>query len=84
MAACYDLEGNRRWIRVDHAPPSSTGSLLAAVDRRQVRGLHVRSAGLRRPDRRVAWKSPLVEADGLNPQGFFHGSLVAATIGGRP
>ena len=32
----------------------------------------------------LKWKTSLVEADGLNPQGFFHGSPVAATIGPSP
>jgi outer membrane protein assembly factor BamB len=31
---------------------------------------------------KLAWQAPLVEQDGLNPAGFFHGSPVAATVGG--
>jgi len=84
LAACYDLDGNRRWIRVDNRPAVehgfSSSPLLAdgklVVFMRDLMAFDARTGAL-------AWQTPIVSHDGLNPQGFFHGSPVAATIGGE-
>jgi outer membrane protein assembly factor BamB len=85
VAACYDLEGNRRWIRVDRRTAvehgfSSSPLLIDGkfvVFMRDLMAFDAKTGAL-------AWNTPLVEPDGENPQGFFHGSLVAAAIRGTP
>jgi len=85
VSACYDLEGKRRWIRVDRRPAVEHGfsSSPLLIDGKFVvfaRDLMAFDAATGKP----AWQAPLVEHFGLNPAGFFHSSLVAATIGGVP
>jgi hypothetical protein len=85
ITACYDLDGNRRWIRVDRRAPVEHGfsSSPLLIDGKLVvfmRDLMAFDA----QTGKLAWQIPLVEADGLNPQGFFHGSPVAARIGPVP
>ena len=85
ITACYDLDGNRRWIRVDRRPPVEHGfsSSPLLIDGKFVvfmRDLLAFDAGTGK----LAWQVPLVSHEGLNPEGFFHGSLAAATIGGTP
>ena len=84
LAACYDLEGNRRWIRVDNLPAVEHGfsSSPLLVDGKLVvfmRDLMAFDAATGA----LAWQTRIVSHEGLNPQGFFHGSPVAATIGGE-
>ena len=83
ITACYDLDGNRRWIRVDGRPPVEHGfsSSPLLIDGKFVvfmRDLLAFDAATGE----LAWQVPLVSHNGLNPAGFFHGSLVAATVGG--
>jgi outer membrane protein assembly factor BamB len=85
VTACYDLDGNRRWIRVDRRAAVEHGfsSSPLLIDGKFVvfmRDLMAFDA----KTGQLAWKTPLVEQDGLNPQGFFHGSLAAATVGEVP
>lgn len=83
VSACYDLEGRRRWLRVDRRPAvehgfSSSPLLVAGkfvVFQRDLLAFDAATGQL-------AWELPLVSHEGLNPGGFFHGSLVAAAIGG--
>ena len=68
VAACFDLEGNRRWIRMDHRAMvehgfSSSPLLIDGkfvVFMRDLMAFDAKSGAL-------LWKTPLVEADGLNP-----------------
>jgi outer membrane protein assembly factor BamB len=83
VSVCYDLEGHRRWIRVDVRPAVEHGftSSPLLVDGKFVvfmRDLMAFDAATGK----LAWLDPLVSHEGLNPGGFCHGSLVAATIGG--
>jgi outer membrane protein assembly factor BamB len=85
VTACYDLDGNRRWIRVDRRPAVEHGfsSSPLLIDGKFVvfmRDLMAFDAATGK----LAWQAPLVRQEGLNPEGFFHGSPVAATIGGTP
>jgi outer membrane protein assembly factor BamB len=85
VTACYDLDGRRRWIRVDRLPAVEHGfsSSPLLVDGKLVvfmRDLLAFDAA----SGRLAWRIPLVVHEGFNPAGFFHGSPVAATIGGTP
>jgi hypothetical protein len=83
VTACYDLDGNRRWIRLDRRPAVehgfSSSPLLVdgklVVFMRDLMAFDARTGEL-------AWLVPLVGREGLNPAGFFHGSPVAVTIGG--
>jgi outer membrane protein assembly factor BamB len=82
VSACYDLEGSRQWIRVDRRPAVEHGfsSSPLLVDGRFVVFMRDLWAFDSRTGE-LAWQTPLISHKGLNPQGFFHGSLVAATIG---
>jgi len=85
VTACYDLDGNRRWIRVDRLPAVEHGfsSSPLLVDGKFVvfmRDLLAFDAATGK----LAWQIPLVGHEGYNPAGFFHGSPVAATIGKTP
>lgn len=85
VAACFDPDGNRRWIRVDRQPLVEHGFSASPllVDGKLVtcmRDLTAFDAGTGA----VAWNTPLMDRQGLNPGGFFHGSPVAAAVGGTP
>ncbi|MGA2030704.1 MAG: PQQ-binding-like beta-propeller repeat protein [Thermoguttaceae bacterium] len=85
VTACYDLDGNRRWIRMDRRTAVEHGfsSSPLLIDGKFVvfmRDLMAFEATTGKP----AWQIPLVSREGLNPEGFFHGSPVAAAIGGVP
>ncbi len=79
VTACYDLEGNRRWIRVDHRAAVEHGfsSSPLLIDGKFVvfmRDLMAFDA----KTGKLAWKAPLVEADGTEP-----GGLLPWLAGGR-
>jgi len=83
VTACYDLDGNRKWIRIDRLPAVEHGfsSSPLLVDGKVVvfmRDLLAFEAATGK----LAWQIPLVDHKGFNPGGYFHGSLVAATVGG--
>ena len=85
VSACYDLDGNRQWIRVDRRPAVEHGfsSSPLLVDGKLV----VFMRDLMAFDARTgatAWVTPLVSHKGLNPGGFFHGAPVATRIGDTP
>lgn len=85
VSACYDLDGNRKWIRFDgyrnfeHGFTSSPllvdGKLILYV--RDIVAIDAKSGA-------VAWTVPYTATDPKQeyPNPRFHGSLVAATIGG--
>ena len=83
VSVCYDLDGNRRWIRVDNRAAVehgfSSSPLLVdgkfVVFMRDLMAFDAKTGEL-------AWETPIVAPSGLNPQGFFHGSPVAARVGG--
>jgi outer membrane protein assembly factor BamB len=82
VTACYDLDGARRWIRVDQRPAVEHGfsSSPLLVDGKLV--VFMRDLIAFDCDTgKLAWQIPVVSHEGLNPGGFFHGSLVAASIG---
>jgi len=83
VTACYDLEGNRRWIRVDIRPAVEHGfsSSPLLVDGKVVVFMRDLMAFDARTGER-AWLTRIVSHEGLNPQGFFHGTPFATSIGG--
>lgn len=85
VTACYDLDGNRKWIRVDNLPAVEHGfsSSPLLVDGKVVvfmRDLLAFEAA----SGRLAWRVPLVSHEGANPEGYFHGSPVRVSAGGAP
>ncbi|MCX5671432.1 MAG: PQQ-binding-like beta-propeller repeat protein, partial [Planctomycetota bacterium] len=85
VTACYDLDGNRRWIRVDRLPAVEHGfsSSPLLVDGKLVafmRDLLAFDAATGR----LAWQIPVADRSGLNPGNFFHASPIAVAIGGTP
>ena len=85
VTACYDLDGNRRWIRLDRLAAVEHGfsSSPLLVDGKLVvfmRDLLAFDAATGR----LAWQIPVADREGLNPGGFFHGSPIAVNIGGVP
>lgn len=85
LTACYDLEGNRRWIRADRrlAVEHGFSSSPLLIDGKFVvfmRDLMAFEAATGK----LAWQIPVSEHEGLNPGGFFHGSLAGAKIGSTP
>ena len=82
VSACFTLDGERRWIRVDQRPAvehgfSSSPTLVGGKFVVFMRDLLAFDCG----DGKPAWQTPIVAAEGLNPGNFIHGSLIAATIG---
>jgi outer membrane protein assembly factor BamB len=84
-SACYDFEGNRKWIRIDNIPNFehgvSTSPVLVdgklIVFLRDVIAIDAKTGN-------VAWQNPLVSRQGANPEGYFHGTPASFTIGGVP
>jgi outer membrane protein assembly factor BamB len=83
VSACYDLDGNRRWIRTDRFPAVEHGfsSSPLLVDEKFVVFMRDLLA-LDAVTGRLAWQVPVADHEGLNPAGFFHGSPTATSIGG--
>ena len=83
VTACYDLDGNRKWIRTDNhegvehgftSSPTLAGDNLV-VFMRELMAFNTKTG-------KEAWRIPLVGPTGLNPGEFFHASCVHARIGG--
>ena len=83
LTVCYDLDGRRKWIRVDRRPEVEHGftSSPLLVDGKLVVFLRDLIA-FDAETGKLAWATKLMSHGGLNPQGYFHGSPIAATIGG--
>jgi len=82
VTACFTLEGERKWIRVDQRAAVEHGfsSSPVLVDGKFVvfmRDLLAFDCETGKP----VWTTPIVSHEGLNPGNFIHGSLAAATIG---
>jgi len=82
VSACFSLDGERRWIRVDQRRAVEHGfsSSPILVDGKFVifmRDLIALDAATGKP----AWQAPIVSAEGLNPGNFIHGSMARAKIG---
>lgn len=82
VSACYDLGGNRQWIRIDnHATVEhgySSSPILAGdkfiVFMREMMAFDTKTG-------REIWRIPLVGPTGLNPEAWFHGTCLHARIG---
>jgi outer membrane protein assembly factor BamB len=85
VTACYDLEGNRKWIRADTLPSVEHGfsSSPILVDGKIIvfmRDLFAFDA----KTGNQAWRVPLVAHEGQNPGGYFHGTPTHAQVAGVP
>ncbi len=83
VSACYDLQGNRKWIRVDNLPNFEHGvsSSPILVDGKLVVFMRDLIA-IDAKTGKTAWQIPLISRDGANPNGYFHGTPLALNIGG--
>ena len=82
VTACYDLDGNRKWIRTDNhetvehgfssSPVLVGGKLIVFM--RELMAFNAQTGA-------EAWRFPLIGPGGMNPGGFFHGSLSRWRIG---
>src|SRR4029453_1540425 len=85
VTACYDHEGNRRWIRVDNLPAVEHGFSSSPVlgggqiilFMRDLIAIDAKTGAL-------AWQLPLVSHQWANPGGYFHGTPAPVTAGGVP
>jgi outer membrane protein assembly factor BamB len=85
VTACYDLDGNRKWIRADplaaveHGFSSSPilvdGKIIVFM--RDVFAFDAKKGS-------IVWQLPLVSHQGENPGGYFHGTPIRAEAGGVP
>ena len=82
VTACYDLDGNRKWIRIDNhetvehgfsSSPILVGSTLVVF----MRDLMAFDAATGKEK----WRDPIVGPGGMNPEGFFHGSFAHTRLG---
>jgi len=82
VTACYDLDGNKKWMRIDNhetvehgytsSPILSSGKLVVFM--RELMAFDARTG-------EESWRVPIVGPKGMNPGGYFHGSLARARIG---
>jgi outer membrane protein assembly factor BamB len=85
VTACYDLEGNRLWIRADPLPSVEHGfsSSPLLVDGKII--VFMRDVfAFDSKTGKLAWRIPIVAHEGFNPGGYFHGTPARADIGGIP
>jgi outer membrane protein assembly factor BamB len=85
VSACYDLDGNRKWIRLDRRPAVEHGftSSPALADGKLV--VFMRDVmAFDAATGKLVWVNPVVGNDGFNPGGYFHGSLMAVDLAGTP
>jgi outer membrane protein assembly factor BamB len=85
VIACCDLDGVRKWIRVDRQKPiehgfSSSPLLLDGKLIFCMRDITAFDAVTGEP----VWAKPLMPHEGSNPSGLFHGSPVAIRFAGTP
>lgn len=82
VSACFSLDGDRRWIHVDQRQAVEHGFSSSPI---LVEGKFVvfmrDLIALNSVTGKLAWTTPVVDAKGLNPGNFIHGSLAAAKIG---
>jgi outer membrane protein assembly factor BamB len=83
VSACFGLDGERRWVRADPRTAVEHGfsSSPLVIDGKFVVFMRDLMA-FDCETEKIVWQTPLVEADGLNPGAFFHGTPIGAHIGG--
>ncbi len=82
VTACYDLDGNRKWIRIDNHETVEHGfssSPILAGDKlivfmRELMAFDTKTGS-------NVWSNPIVGPTGMNPGEFFHGSFARARFG---
>lgn len=82
VTACFTTEGARRWVRVDQMAAVEHGfsSSPLLIDGKFV--VFMRDLLAFDCDTgKLAWRTPIVSHEGLNPANFVHGSLAGAPIG---
>jgi len=85
VTACYDLDGNRKWIRADplEAVEHGFSSSPILVDGKIIVFMRDVFAFDAKTGDQV-WRLPLVVHQGPNPGGYFHGTPIRAEAGGVP
>ncbi len=82
VTACYDLDGNRKWIRIDNhetvehgfsSSPVLAGNTLV-IFMRELMAFDTATGSNK-------WRNPIIGPSGMNPEGFFHGSFAHARFG---
>ncbi|HEY3321125.1 MAG TPA: PQQ-binding-like beta-propeller repeat protein [Planctomycetota bacterium] len=84
VTACYDLEGNRQWIRIDKragvehgfssSPTLADGRVVVFM--RDLMAFDMKTGA-------PAWTLRVADPEGVNPGGFLHSSTVAFKLGGK-
>jgi outer membrane protein assembly factor BamB len=83
VSVCFDLAGNRRWMRIDQhdAPEHGFSSSPLLIDGKFV--IFMRDLiAMECATGKVAWQIPITKPQGPNPDGYFHGALTASAIDG--
>jgi outer membrane protein assembly factor BamB len=85
VTACYDLDGNRKWIRADTLPSVEHGfsSSPILVDGKIIVFMRDLFAFDAKTGNQV-WRIQVVAHEGQNPGGYFHGTPTRAQVGGVP
>jgi len=82
VSACFDLEGNRQWLRVDQHAAVEHGFSSSPILAGKNFVIFMRDLiGIDRATGATAWETPIVVPTGFNPGNYFHGSPAATTIG---
>lgn len=82
VTACYDLDGNRKWIRIDNHETVEHGFSSSPILVNGVVIVFMRDLmGFDAKTGKELWRNPIVGPTGMNPEGFFHGSLARTRIG---
>lgn len=82
VSACFDLEGNRQWLRVDQHSTVEHGFSSSPILVEDKFIVFMRDLiAIDRASGKTTWQTTIVEPKGFNPGNYFHGSLAATTIG---
>ena len=82
VTACYDLDGNRKWIRSDVLPMVEHGfsSSPILVDGKIIVFMRDLFAFDAKTGKQI-WRVQVVAHEGANPGGYFHGMVATARAG---
>ena len=81
VSACFELAGNRQWLRVDQHAAVEHGFSSSPILVGDKFVIFLRDLiAIARTTGKTAWQTTIVEPKGFNPGNYFHGSLAATTI----
>jgi hypothetical protein len=82
VSACFDLAGNRQWIRLDQHAAVEHGFSSSPILVENKFVVFMRDLiAIDRTTGQTAWQTRIVEPKGFNPGNYFHASLAATTVG---